>query len=183
MIHNIPHFAEVNGYLVCWSAGRMDVSEIIARMKKLLSVRTDLDLAKHLSVSNQAISSWRSRNSMPLEYLMQVSTETEKSVDYLIHGRTARGKPPPGSLEVLDLVYAGGAVLRGYLREYGESKISDLTDDQIAERGDYIGNLMFFHATIVKHERERLLETGKFDADEFENYARELDRFGKPREK
>jgi hypothetical protein len=73
--------------------------------------------------------------------------------------------------------------LKGYLREYGKSKIGDLTEEQISERGDYIGNLMFFHATIVKHERERLLETGKLDAVEFEKYARELDRFNKPREK
>lgn len=73
--------AEVNG-------AEISIDEIIQRMKKEFEVKTDKELGEILNVSKTAVSSWRNRNSIPLDVLVSAAVSSMCSMDYLVFGKT-----------------------------------------------------------------------------------------------
>ena len=61
-------------------------SEILDRMREALSLRSDAELAQHLGVSKTTLSSWRTRNKVPYEQCIKVSTDMEIDVEWLLTG-------------------------------------------------------------------------------------------------
>lgn len=58
----------------------------INRLKQLLAVKTDFDLAEIIGVSKPTISAWRQRNSVPHTICIQISQEKNVSLDWLLTG-------------------------------------------------------------------------------------------------
>lgn len=68
-------------------SGGIDVASIIERMKRAYEVSSDAELAEHMEIAKTTISSWRRRNSIPLDACLKAALETFLSLDELITGR------------------------------------------------------------------------------------------------
>lgn len=66
---------------------KYDVRLIIERMKEKISAQNDKVLAALLEVPSTNISNWRSRNSLPLEYVTDFAEKTNVSTDWLLFGK------------------------------------------------------------------------------------------------
>lgn len=55
-------------------------------VKNALNLKTDLAGSEYLEVSNKTVSSWRAKNSIPLEFLLQACAETGEKIDYFLFG-------------------------------------------------------------------------------------------------
>ncbi|MDN7351887.1 helix-turn-helix domain-containing protein [Acetobacter senegalensis] len=64
--------------------------QIIGRIKEVLNIKTDTDLASSISVSKKTVSSWRRRNSIPLTIILLVSSMADSGTDYLLTGTDGR---------------------------------------------------------------------------------------------
>lgn len=60
---------------------------VLARLKQVFSVSSDVALCEALSVSPQTLSSWKSRNKIPYANCVEVSTQRNVSLDWLLTGR------------------------------------------------------------------------------------------------
>ncbi|EBN9665436.1 transcriptional regulator [Salmonella enterica] len=60
---------------------------VLARLKQVFSVSSDVALCEALSVSPQTLSSWKSRNKIPYANCVEVSTQRNISLDWLLTGR------------------------------------------------------------------------------------------------
>ncbi|HFH0413755.1 TPA: helix-turn-helix domain-containing protein [Salmonella enterica subsp. diarizonae serovar 61:i:z] len=60
---------------------------VLARLKQVFSVSSDVALCEALSVSPQTLSSWKSRNKIPYANCVDVSTQRNVSLDWLLTGR------------------------------------------------------------------------------------------------
>ncbi|HHR4769146.1 TPA: helix-turn-helix domain-containing protein [Salmonella enterica] len=60
---------------------------VLARLKQIFSVSSDTALCEKLSVSPQTLSSWKSRNKIPYANCVEVSTQRNVSLDWLLTGR------------------------------------------------------------------------------------------------
>lgn len=69
-----------------WNTDEIDVAETLIRMKEVLGLSTDRQLAEMLGVSNKTISSWQTRNLMPPEAVVYVGRQTDVSLDRLFCG-------------------------------------------------------------------------------------------------
>ena len=69
----------------CLSDG-INVNAIIIRMKKEYNVKADTELANVLGTAKTTISSWRRRNSIPLDILVKAAVECMNSIDYIVFG-------------------------------------------------------------------------------------------------
>ncbi|EAA9300843.1 bacteriophage CI repressor [Salmonella enterica subsp. enterica] len=71
---------------------KMSIKEsevVLARLKQVFSVSSDVALCEALSVSPQTLSSWKSRNKIPYANCVEVSTQRNVSLDWLLTGRGA----------------------------------------------------------------------------------------------
>lgn len=64
-----------------------DSEVVLARLKQVFSVSSDVALCEALSVSPQTLSSWKSRNKIPYANCVEVSTQRNVSLDWLLTGR------------------------------------------------------------------------------------------------
>lgn len=64
--------------------------EVLSRLSTLFKTKTDAELASRLSVASQTVSTWRGRNKVPYEQLVDVCIQNEVSLDFLVFGK---GKP------------------------------------------------------------------------------------------
>jgi phage repressor protein C with HTH and peptisase S24 domain len=63
------------------------VRDIVDRMKSVVGVSKDVDLADHLGGARSSLSVWKKRGSIPLDECMRIATEQNVSLDWLILGR------------------------------------------------------------------------------------------------
>lgn len=63
---------------------------IIERMKQAISVREDKELALSLNVQAGTLSKWKTRNSLPIETLLEFAEHYQISVEWLIYGRSSQ---------------------------------------------------------------------------------------------
>ena len=62
---------------------------VLARMRQVVGVRTDSDLASLLGLKRSTLSTWRSRGAVPANAAVAVAAQTGASVDWLLSGDPA----------------------------------------------------------------------------------------------
>tara|TARA_R110000751_G_scaffold180038_2_gene286493 strand:- start:38079 stop:38666 length:588 start_codon:yes stop_codon:yes gene_type:complete len=166
----------------------LKVSEILDRMKVACDIKADAHLATHLGVSNKTVSSWRSRNSLPIEAVLQVSEETDRRIDYFLFGED---RPPlSGSdfvelfqfddLRVKDFEIAGESIFASVLSQFAEDELASMGDKELIEHGKSLGASILRTLALIRHERRALLDSGKMDDAAFDEYARKSFRSDLP---
>lgn len=65
----------------------INVESILERMKSIIQVKTDKDLAGYLFVKTTTFSNWKKNNSIPLEVLISFLNKHSLSMDWLMFGR------------------------------------------------------------------------------------------------
>jgi hypothetical protein len=64
-----------------------NVSEIVLRMRGAVAASGDKDLGEHLGgVAASTISMWKTRNSVPYQYIDQLVQETGKTFEWFLNG-------------------------------------------------------------------------------------------------
>lgn len=81
--------------------------EILKRIAELYGVGTDIDLAKKLGVASQTISTWRNRNKVPYDKVVELAAEKGVSLDFLIFGPEAVGKVGLVNAELMRYLFHG----------------------------------------------------------------------------
>lgn len=61
--------------------------DVLVRIAGVLGTKTDGELANALGVASQTVSTWRNRNKVPYEQVVDVSSRYNVSVDYLLFGK------------------------------------------------------------------------------------------------
>ncbi|RDE82775.1 hypothetical protein DPV86_02380 [Haemophilus parahaemolyticus] len=65
----------------------LDVRLIIEQLKTGLNSKTDKDLCEKIGVPKQTLSGWKSRNSIPLEMIFDISQKFSLDLNWLITGK------------------------------------------------------------------------------------------------
>lgn len=65
----------------------VDPSAVIARMKEVLGVETDGQLARCLGITRGAISHWRKDQKIPMDRVVDVGNRASVNLGWLLHGR------------------------------------------------------------------------------------------------
>ena len=68
---------------------------ILERLSKALDVHSDVELAKHLGVATQTISTWKKRDKVPLDHIVEISIKNAFSLDSIIFGDAANNNISP----------------------------------------------------------------------------------------
>lgn len=165
----------------------INVREVIDRIKVAIDLTTDIDLARYFEVSNKTISSWRLRNSIPIEAVIQASWTSGKPVDYFLFGeqqlRAYNYKyiaKDGDDRTIRDFKYAGYNILVSILQKYAEETLLSLDEEDLKTEGDGFGMSFAMYLDIISAERKALLDTGKMDIDAFDEYVRKLCRTDLP---
>ncbi|MCD9124010.1 helix-turn-helix domain-containing protein [Cupriavidus sp. UGS-1] len=79
------------------------VRDIVDRMKSVIGVSKDVDLADHLGGSRSSLSVWRKRGSIPVDECIKLALEKNISLDWLMLGRGQRDHEEPAADEGNDL--------------------------------------------------------------------------------
>ena len=160
---------------------KINASDVIERMKTALSVDTDKALADKLEVSNKTISSWRSRNLIPLNFILETSHQSNEypGADYILFGLSRANIKPNFDfcdLTLRDFHLAGHAALISFLDDFDEEALLFMDDEELKERGENLGTSIFACIQNVLQSRRALLDTGKLNGAEFDEYIRQKNR-------
>lgn len=164
----------------------LNVVEILNRMKEAMSLKTDADLATHLDVSNKTISSWRTRNSIPIESVLQAALESGQSIDFILLGESRDVRPNLdemfkfNELSVRDFELAGETILVDVLEQFAAEELAFMGEDELRENGERLGTAIMSTLSLVRQERRALLDTGKLSELDFESYVRKAFRSDLP---
>lgn len=154
----------------------IDASAIINRMKEALGKDTDTDLASILEVSNKTVSSWRNRNSIPMEVIVSVAFASSKTVEYILTGSDVSvtldelNEPDSAIMQIM-----GEKLLKNILAEYAEEKLVFMEDEDIRIKGIQIGaylTLMYVH---LHKAKKMLVEEAGLTVDKFIEFERRAD--------
>lgn len=63
-----------------------DADAIIERLKERMKVTSDKEFAQKMGVSQSTLSSWRSRQSIPLTYIIAIAKALKVSTDWIFFG-------------------------------------------------------------------------------------------------
>lgn len=63
-----------------------DADAIIERLKERFKVKSDKEFAQRIGVSQSTLSSWRSRQSIPLTYIIGIAKALKVSTDWIFFG-------------------------------------------------------------------------------------------------
>lgn len=159
----------------------IDVDAVLSRMKDTLGFQMDTELGEYLDVSNKTISSWRSRNSMPIEAILSACVTSGKKIDYFIFGED--NKRDPSSLSGFDMdimKVVGTHVSCSILQDYAEEKFAFMEEDEKEELGRRSGILIMLLIDSFMREKRALLDSGKLDRETFLDYIMKSDRIDLP---
>lgn len=67
----------------------IQVIDVLKRMMKVLNTNSDSELAESLGVASQTIATWKKRNKIPYEQIIDMSRDLDVSTDYLLFGNSA----------------------------------------------------------------------------------------------
>ena len=166
----------------------LNVPEILDRMKRACSISTDALLATHLGVSNKTVSSWRSRNSLPIEAVLQVSEETNHRIDYFLFGEERAPLSGEEFVELFrfddlrfkDFEIAGESIIASILSQFADEELAFMSSKELTEHGKSLGASILRTLALIRHERRALLDSGKMDEAAFDEYARKSFRSDLP---
>lgn len=169
-------------------ATTLNVPEILDRMKEACGINTDANLATHLGVSNKTVSSWRSRNSLPIEAVLQLTVETGHKIDFFLFGEDRT--PLSGEdfvqlfkfedLTIRDFEIAGEAIIAELLGQFAAEELAFMSESEVTEAGKSLGAAILRTLALVRHERRSLLDSGKMDEAAFDEYGRKSFRSDLP---
>lgn len=63
---------------------KLDSKGVLDRLTKALNVNSDNELAEQLGVAKQTIATWKKRNKVPLDYVVEVAVQHNLSVDSIL---------------------------------------------------------------------------------------------------
>lgn len=107
----------------------IDANGIIERFKKVLKCSTDTALAEAILTPQPTISSWKRRNSVPLEAIINVSLRTGSSLDFLIFGddKYIGGNKTNFDIDILKLAVSFGLEFNSVYGKDQAKLASDIT--------------------------------------------------------
>ncbi|MCJ8509023.1 helix-turn-helix domain containing protein [Rhizobium lemnae] len=166
----------------------LKVPEILERMKSASGIGTDAHLATHLGVSNKTVSSWRSRNSIPIEAILQISEETNRRIDYFLFGEDRPSLSGDefvemfqfDDLRIKDFEIAGESIIVSVLGQFADQELAFMDEKELSEHGKSLGASILRTLALIRHERRALLDSGKMDEASFNDYARKAFRTDLP---
>lgn len=162
----------------------INASDTIDRIKKALKIKTDFELAQHFNVSNRTVSSWRTRNSVPIEVVLQAAYEHSANVEEFLFGSIQERKAVKlefADLSLLDFQLAGKRILSELLMSYAPEKYAEAVQSGTFEKmGEDLGLTLLANIDFIRKERKALLESRQFDEILFEEYIRKSDRWHIP---
>ncbi|MEP4030113.1 helix-turn-helix domain-containing protein [Roseibium polysiphoniae] len=165
---------------------KVNASEVIERLKASTSTNTDIDLANYFEVSNKAISSWRTRNSIPLEFLLQACAGTGEKIDYFLFGE-AFPRQQTESLEtriddfwITTMKLTGERILIEILEKHAPKELAFMDAEETLAKGESIGMAMLIFADFIERKKKELVDSGRMTNDEFKEYIRNVDRYDLP---
>lgn len=100
----------------------LDVRLIIEQLKTGLNSKTDKDLCEKIGVPKQTLSGWKSRNSIPLEMIFDISQKFSLDLNWLITGEQKNEQLPADARMLL-------------------AAFNDLSDRQKMQAVLFVGNL------------------------------------------
>lgn len=157
------------------SAGS-DVLAVIKRIKSALGVKTDVDLAKSLELSNKTISSWKKREKIPMDVISVVSSSSGESIEFLLNGtKTYVDKLGKLSLDkdVIDIISED--IFKSIVSQYDDEASLMMSDDEIRENGEYIGSYIRVMYNSLLSSKKKLVEDAGISLEDF----REVHRLSK----
>lgn len=156
-----------------------DATEVIDRMKSALGVKTDTELSNIIGVSNKTVSSWRSRNSIPMEIVTSVGFATETKTEYLISGIDVKYQLE--ELNDIDQTIASliaEKLLINILTHYAEEKLAFMDDEEKRVEGIRFGAyISIMYAQMTKAKR-MLVDEGGLSLEKFIEFERKQDAVG-----
>ncbi|MEP1930642.1 MAG: helix-turn-helix domain-containing protein [Hoeflea sp.] len=165
---------------------KVDANEVIVRLKTSTNTKTDVDLAIYFEVSNKAISSWRTRNSIPLEFLLQACAGTGEKIDYFLFGeafpRQQTGFPDSGidDFRITTMKLTGERILIEILEKHAPEELAFMEPKETLAEGESIGMAMLIFADYIEREKKALVDSGRMTNDEFKEYIRNVDCYDLP---
>ena len=81
--------------------------QIISRMKSVLGVQMDKDLAAYFEIKQASVHNWKKRGTVPYEQCVEMATKTGVSMDWLVLGKGEEHRAEEsGGAYHIDLEYA-----------------------------------------------------------------------------
>ncbi len=81
--------------------------DVLKQLSKIYGTTTDIDLAKKLDVAPQTVSTWRNRNKIPFEKVVEVAAESGVSLDLILLGRPSVKEVGYVQSELLEYLFRG----------------------------------------------------------------------------
>lgn len=85
----------------------IECDDVLKRLADLYGVSTDVELAEKLEVAPQTISTWRSRNKVPFEKVVEASARSSVSLNLLIFGEPSKEECGYVNPELLGYLFKG----------------------------------------------------------------------------
>ncbi|NJL09094.1 MAG: bacteriophage CI repressor [Methylacidiphilales bacterium] len=131
----------------------LNVRAILAQVKSSIGASTDSELSKKIGVPYQTINSWKKRNSIPLEALIDITTRFNLSIDAILAGSS-----PPKDASIEREIY--GRCLRLSIELALTS--SGLSDDQTT----VVRRNMGYFFKIMRMQVKHMMRDGAMTSDE-----------------
>lgn len=162
----------------------INASDTLDRIKSALKLKTDTELAEHFKVSNRTVSSWRTRNSVPIEIVLQAAYEQSVNIETFLFGTVKERKAVRlefADLTLLDFQLASRRILAELLIKFAPEQMTKAVEaDELGRMGDDLGVTLLTNIDFIRKERKALLESGQFDEAHFEEYIRKSDNWHMP---
>lgn len=165
---------------------KINATQVIDRVKNALNLKTDLAVSEYFQVSNKTVSSWRARNSIPLEFLLQACAGTGEKIDYFLFGEAI----PRQQTKILDtsiddfrittMKLTGERILIEILEQHAPEELAFMEAEETLAQGESIGMAMLIFAEFIEREKKALVDSGRMTNKEFKEYIRNVDRYDLP---
>jgi transcriptional regulator with XRE-family HTH domain len=161
----------------------LKVSEVLDRMKVACGLKTDAQLAEHVGVSNKTVSSWRARNSLPIESVIQIADETDKRIEHFLFGEEEKRPATDfnfSDMRMRDFEIAGESIFVSLLQRYAGEELAFMDEAEVKKQGEGLGIFIMGNLALIRQERRALLDSGKLDETTFDEYVRKSFRYDLP---
>ncbi|MFN3132572.1 helix-turn-helix domain-containing protein [Roseibium sp.] len=165
---------------------KINATQVIDRVKNALNLKTDLAVSEYFEVSNKTVSSWKARNSIPLEFLLQASAGTGEKIDYFLFGEALQRQQSKlietaiDDFRIMTMKLTGERILIELLEQHAPEELAFMEAKEIQAEGESIGLAMLIFAEFIEREKKALMDSGRMTNEEFKEYIRNVDRYDLP---